>query len=202
MTDPNDVASVQKALRQIGWPLALTGVLDFATHYAIACFQQGWTPENLLVDGWAGPMTCPALDACLYYGGHASAHFRFAEFASHGDDWIRVNRTLLRGLEKYRTLLSPGGVLVVSGYRDPAYNAAQGGASNSQHLYGSACDLVPVATFEQVKALGVFSGIGYDEVTRQVRHVDTRGLDGAPATTPGTPAAPSWWTYPHGGAGS
>lgn len=84
----------------------------------------------------------------------------------------------------------------MSGYRDPIYNRKVGGATNSQHLYGSGSDLQPVASVAAVRNLGVFSGIGYQERTGLVRHVDVRGQDGAPATTPGTPQHPTIWKYP------
>jgi uncharacterized protein YcbK (DUF882 family) len=36
-----------------------------------------------------------------------------------------------------------------------------GGAKSSQHLYGAAADVARVAKTAQVKAFGVFNGIGY-----------------------------------------
>src|SRR5688500_13996090 len=65
--------------------------------------------------------------------------FRFTEFASKGNGWIRVHRELVRGLEEYRELVD-GPVVVVSGYRDKAHNTKVGGAPSSQHLYGNAVD--------------------------------------------------------------
>lgn len=193
---PGDVRSIQTALVAIGWPLKVDGQLGPMTHQAVVDFQHGWTPTNLELDGFAGPITCDALNYCAVVGGAASAHFRYREFASKGNGWIKVNRTLLRGLEKLRAASYPGGLRIVSGYRDPAYNARTAGAAdNSQHMYGAACDLDELATFEQVKRLGVFSGIGVQRSNGKVRHVDVRGQDGAPATTPGTPASPALWFY-------
>lgn len=55
--------------------------------------------------------------------------------------WVqRRLRVLAVQLERMRKEL--GGTLnVLSGYRCPAYNAAIGGASKSQHMYGRAADL-------------------------------------------------------------
>lgn len=192
---PDNVRSVQEALVQIGWPLALDGDYGSVTHQAVADFQKGWTPTNLVVDGWAGPVTCDALNFCVAVGGHCSPHFTYREFKSKGNGWIRVNRTLVRALEKYRAVLEPGGLSITSGYRDPTYNRKVGGATNSQHLYGSASDLQARHRPDEVRKLGVFSGIGIVRATGLVLHVDVRGQDGAPATTPGTRAAPTIWFY-------
>lgn len=45
-------------------------------------------------------------------------------------------------LEDVRSLFGGASVTVTSGYRPPAVNAAVGGVSNSQHLYGAAADIL------------------------------------------------------------
>lgn len=193
---PSDVRSIQQALHDLGWPIAVDGALGDQTHRAVADFQHGWTPTNLVVDGFAGPITCDALNFSLSIGGHASPHFTYREFSSKGNGWIKVNRTLLRALEKLRAAHYPAGLTIVSGYRDPAYNRSlDAAASNSQHQYGAAADVPVRIPLASVRRLGVFSGIGYVKATGLVLHVDVRGQDGAPATTPGTPSSPSLWTY-------
>ena len=68
-----------------------------------------------------------------------------------------------------------------------------GGATSSQHLHGNACDIEAVLPTAKVQALGVFSGIGYQQQTGLVRHVDVRHV--GPNTTGGTLASPTEWVY-------
>ena len=52
--------------------------------------------------------------------------------------WDRLLATFNRIREAHGSALQ-----VVSGYRDPVYNAKIGGAKQSQHMLGAACDVVP-----------------------------------------------------------
>ena len=71
-----------------------------------------------------------------------SPHFRLAEFASKdGSDKVLVDDDLVFLLEQIREAAG-GAVTINSGYRSPAHNAAVGGVSSSQHLYGRAADIV------------------------------------------------------------
>ena len=76
---------------------------------------------------------------------------------------------------------------VISGYRDRAHNKKVGGAGISLHTYaekklrgyrlgGTAADLSRRLNLKlnDVKALRIFSGIGYLEKTKRVTHVDVR----------------------------
>jgi zinc D-Ala-D-Ala carboxypeptidase len=187
--------TLQKNLQRIGWPIAADGDYGPATAQAVADFQNGYGRGGirLAVDGKYGPKTAAAMGLCLQENGRLSAHFYFREFASKGNGWIRVHWSLPTALEIYRAVLSPGGVTVVSGYRDPAHNRAIGGASNSQHLYGTACDLNPVATVNSVINLHQFSGIEYRS-GHMVYHVDTRHA-GPNNTTRSTVYNPSLFTW-------
>jgi uncharacterized protein YcbK (DUF882 family) len=147
----------------------------------------------LRVDGVAGPATFKAIQHSLANGGRASKNFFFREFASKGNGWISVDRDLIKGLEKYRKKVG-GPVGVLSGHRDPAHNKRVGGASVSQHLYGTAADIPGVLSDDQVKALRVFSGIGYNASTGKVAHVDVRHA-GPNNTTAASPANPTAWVY-------
>jgi GH25 family lysozyme M1 (1,4-beta-N-acetylmuramidase) len=188
------VKDVQRALRAIGWPIADDGDLGDATTEAIADFQRGYALMPLRVSGRPGPKTNAALRECVANGGRCSEHFAFAEFRSKGNGWIKVDRALLLGLERYRKAVG-GPVEIVSAYRDPEHNEAVGGAPSSQHLFGNAAD-VPFALHRvQVRALRVFSGIGYQEGSDLVRHVDVRHR--GPNTTGGTLANPTEWVYTH-----
>ena len=70
-------------------------------------------------------------------------------------------------------------LVINSGYRCQKRNKAVGGASNSQHLYGTAADIkVPVGwTVPQFAQVAI--EVGFDGVGRYIRqgfiHVDVRG---------------------------
>lgn len=168
-------AEIEAILHKIGWP-------DFdKTHTftdAVEAFQAGWTfgderGRDLAVDGDVGDNTLFALGECIDNGGKCSPHFTFREFAAHQvNGWILVNRTLVRALEVLRGhFYKKKGLTVISGFRDPKHNP---GVRNSQHLFGNGADVPPVATAEQVAALKVFSGIGFNPNNGLVVHVDTR----------------------------
>lgn len=168
--------------------MQVDGVFGPQTRAAVRDFQRGYTFEALGSSGRAGPKTRAALRACVADGGRCSEHFRFREFRSKGDGWIKVDSALVRGLERYRSLLGKP-VTIVSGYRDPAHNAAVGGASSSQHLFGNAADIPPALPLARVRDLRAFSGIGVDARTGLVRHVDVRHR--GPNPTGGTLANPT-----------
>lgn len=184
---------VQAHLRQLGWPIRVDGRFGPQTFAAVRDFQRGFAfGRPLRVDGHAGPVVWRALDLALERGGRTSPHFRFREFKSRGNGWIKVARSLVLGLEAYRELV--GGPFPFAAYRDPLHNAKVGGVPDSQHLFGNAADLMrTVATLDQVKKLRRFSGIGVQRATGKVRHVDVRHV--GPNTTRGTTTNPTIWFY-------
>jgi zinc D-Ala-D-Ala carboxypeptidase len=174
-----DVKAVQRQLLSIGFPIVVDG--DWGPHSiaALKAFQLGWNPMPtdgyswLTVDGQYGPLTARALALSVYTGGLCSAHFRWREFACKHCGEISVNRVLLQALEVIRTKYFPNGMNVVSGYRCRAHNVSIGGATNSQHIWGTACDIDPVMTLQQCKDLHLVSGIEYRK-DGHVYHVDVR----------------------------
>lgn len=193
-------ADVPAALKRLGW--RIRDDRDLAR--AAADFQRGYALPGrpaLLVDGKAGPKTRTELAQSLarLNAGQptASRSFSYAEFGcgcrGRYPDCarIRVHRELLLGLEEYRDAAG-GPVAVVSGYRCDRHNAAVGGASSSQHLYGAAVDLRYQLKVAAVERLRAFSGIGHKGGL--VRHVDVRHVSGN-NTTAGTPARPTKWKY-------
>jgi len=130
-----------------------------------------------------------------------SAHFSAGEMACRHCGEVRALPELLEGLERLRSAhYATTGLVVVSAYRCRTHNAAVGGAAVSQHRYGAAADVPMVATLDQVQALGVFSGIGWQWVgrlgrrRRLVRHVDVRHASPVNPTS-GSVARPSTWQY-------
>lgn len=79
----------------------------------------------------------------------ASTHFRWAEFDSHDGTPLPVAmkpsiRHLCLGvLEPLREAWRHP-IMIVSGWRSPAWNARVGGADKSQHVEGTAADIRPL----------------------------------------------------------
>jgi hypothetical protein len=195
------MSDVKTGLRTLGWRVDRPARLA----QAVKDFQRGWNLGTALTVGSAGPATRAALELSLSRKAAGkpdfSANFSAHEFACACDGEfsdcrrIWVNRRLVRAAEKYRTLVGP--FTPERGCRCPGQNRRVNGRGKSQHLYGNALD-VPVyaVSLGQVKALGVFSGIGlYDAPggKRVPRHVDVRHI--GPNTTNGTVRSPTTWDY-------
>lgn len=109
-----------------------------------------------------------------------SPHFKLSEMAcKDGSDKVLYSTELMAKLEELRAY---GGftVSINSGYRTPAHNRKIGGASRSQHVLGTAADIVvrkngSVVNTKKVcclcQSLG-FKGIGY--ISTNAIHVDMR----------------------------
>lgn len=169
-------------LRKLGWRVTSSKSLT----QAIKDFQRGYTRRSLKVDGVCGNKTLAAIIQSSSYrsknkvGGTASRNFDFKEFRCKcGGRYkncrrIWVDRRLIVAMEKLRRTHYRSGMVVISGCRCQGHNKAVGGASSSQHTRGTACDITPVATLPRVRALRVFSGLGYARSNNRVCHVDVR----------------------------
>lgn len=70
-----------------------------------------------------------------------SYNFKVKEFAcKDGSDVIFISPELIEILQKIRNHFGKA-VHINSGYRTPSYNKKVGGATYSQHLYGTAADI-------------------------------------------------------------
>lgn len=110
--------------------------------------------------------------------GKVSKHFPVREFASKdGADKVLIDDDLVKLLENIREAAGGKAVTINSGYRSPEHNAAVGGVSNSQHVKGTAADIVVAdtdpLTVGQIAEyyLNTKGGIG---VYKSFTHVDTR----------------------------
>lgn len=110
--------------------------------------------------------------------GKVSKHFRVREFASKdGADKVLIDDDLVALLEDIREAAGGKAITINSGYRSPEHNAAVGGVSNSQHVKGTAADIVVEGTdpltVGQIAEhfLNKKGGIG---VYQTFTHVDTR----------------------------
>lgn len=113
-----------------------------------------------------------------------SDHFTLGEIASKdGADKVLYDTELLAMWETVREMLGGDGrctIGVNSWYRTPEHNRARGGASNSQHIYGTAADMVVYQNGKIVDArliccllqdLG-FPGVAY--ISPRAVHSDNR----------------------------
>lgn len=107
--------------------------------------------------------------------GDLSAHFSRSEFACKGTSHsahAAVSPHLVQHLERLRALKGGRPLRIVSGVRCAKHNAAVGGASRSQHLYGTGADIPEgYATVADAARAG-FTGIGSKGVWAV--HVDVR----------------------------
>lgn len=104
-------------------------------------------------------------------------NFKVKEFAcKDGTDEILIDTQLMWLLQYIRDIYGKP-VTINSAYRTPAHNKKVGGATNSQHVYGRAADIVVkgVTSSEVYKTadrIVTFGGVGkYNTFI----HVDTRG---------------------------
>lgn len=162
-------------------------IADWGFEDGVADFQIAFAWHDIAVDGDAGPETAEAVLKVIAEGGRLSPHFEMDEFRSRGNGKVKCHRELLRALERAREVVGP--IVIVSGYRDPDYNAWVGGAKNSQHLYGTAADV----RFDLAVANEVgYSGIG--TCGDLCLHADVRHA-GPNNTTGATVRAPTYWAY-------
>ena len=129
--------------------------------------------------------------------GDITPHFSRSEFAlteakarrygfsaaEYPQEWVETRlRPLCRALEVLRERLGGPKIVVISGYRTPAYNTAINGAQDSQHMAGRAADIKVQGVhpdrvadmIEELYHIGAIEigGVGrYDTFT----HIDVRG---------------------------
>lgn len=170
-----DVTELQ--IRVAGWAaasasktrVAVDGVFGAGTKGAVQRFQRGY---GLGVDGVVGPATQAKLNALESSDG-STAHFNFSEFHSKDGSGfnngkvsatqVKANvRRLMYKLEAVRRKAGDRPIRINSGFRSINHNRNVGGASNSQHMYGIAADIV-------------ISGLS---VTSVMNHAKTSGFSG------------------------
>jgi len=108
-----------------------------------------------------------------------SEHFDDAEFKCKCGkcEGLPISDALVDLLEDMRAHFGGKPIHINSGYRCPAHNASVGGAAHSQHLLGTAADVVvegisPAVVYAWADAVNENGGVGrYITFT----HVDVRG---------------------------
>ena len=186
-----DVRQLQ--IRVSGYPgynarLSLDGSYGPATKAAVTRFQQAY---GLGADGIAGSQTFTKIYA-LQDDDCTPVNFSYAELNRCNSDWsggavsastAKFNaRVTMWKLQAMRHALGDAPISVSSGFRSYACNNAAGGASNSQHLYGTAADLTgshslcTLAKQARYHGFGGIFGPGYPG------HNDHTHLDGRSST--------------------
>jgi len=185
-----ELKEAQEILNSHGFPTGKPdGKYDSYMREGLQHFQQA-TTRAIITAGGLGPREV----AAIKYLPKLSPHFSVSEVRSKGNGNCYIRSTLLHGLESLRTIIGRP-IVLVNGYRDPVENKRVGGASRSLHMWGLAVDIssrvvnVPLA---EMKALGLFSGIGVNRSTGLSSHLDMRHLTGYHKATPRNPSV---WFY-------
>jgi len=109
---------------------------------------------------------------------HLTPNFTCNEFACQcGCGYDDVDMRLVQGLQLLRDKLGRK-IHIISGCRCPSHNQAEGGATYSQHLLGTAVDIavagIPIREVCRVAmTIPAFKGFGLDE-QRCMLHLDVR----------------------------
>ena len=106
-----------------------------------------------------------------------SANFNLREFICTHCGVAKVDPELIRRLQIARDRIGRP-IVVTSGYRCPTHNRAVGGAANSQHLYGTAADVMATRItiqelYDVLESLFPDGGVG---IYQGHVHVDVRGI--------------------------
>ena len=185
----------QKILRDAGFPILVDGVWGKWSRRALAdaCRGFAWPKSRT---GFSPPRPGGRLSKrrmrmlrwIEMHDSKCSLHFRYTEFKCKGntrgmtrkeDNWIRVSKALVKRLEKYTAAF--GKPTIISACRSTRYNTAVGGATLSQHRYAwvprlisYAADINPTQSVAKVRKVWGIGGIGFNQSSGNVSHVDTR----------------------------
>jgi zinc D-Ala-D-Ala carboxypeptidase len=200
-----DVKALQ--IRIAGWYPAtdqtyfpIDGSYGAPTAEAVAAFEEFY---GLPVDGVADPEVFAILDELEDDDG-STAHFEWSEFTQHESSNCsakanayagtfdggmssphRVASNVKRMMWRLEAIRAKGGdnpVAINSGFRSVAYNSCIGGASASQHMYGTAADnrvagitnrkARSLAKASQVHGIGCYSSLSHNHFDLRIDNPD------------------------------
>ena len=174
-------------------------VYDAQTHWAVAKFEKHY---GLPVDGLAGPEVFKVLER-LEDADRSTANFDYSEFWQNRSsacsrkansfagsfeggkvpEWLvkRNVRALMWRLEAIRAKAGNKPIGINSGFRSVAYNACIGGATLSQHMFGTAVDTRIVgatnrrqrdlARASQVHGIGCYSSLSHNHLDLRMYNI-------------------------------
>jgi hypothetical protein len=154
----------------------------------VTSFQEAFAAWDLDVDGGLGPKTAEAVKHLVDAGGNLTEHFRLDEFRCTHCGRARVNRELVRALERLRSEVGPLGSF--SSYRCEQHEIEAAKATPGQHTYGTAWDPRPYIPLSATAGKG-FSGRGHTGADSGIAsHLDVRHAGPANVTgsSPDQPA--------------
>lgn len=204
---PGDVSSEVKQLenRIAGWfPKTDQTVFDIderydsSTRWAVKKFQKHY---GLQVDGIAGPAVFKVLDKLEDSDG-STAHFDYTEFwqkkssgcskkansyaGTFGGGEVsatQVKRNVTKLMWRLEAVRAKGGdnaIGINSGFRSVSYNDCLGGASLSQHMYGTAADTKmagvsnrrqrDIARGSQTHGIGCYSTLSHNHLDLRIQN--------------------------------
>lgn len=176
----NGIAEVQKLLNSHGYSCTVDGKFGDITERKVKQFQSA---NGLAVDGIVGPVTMGELRKPMKVVNFKPREFYCKCGNCEGLPSEGVDNNLLQLLERIRAEVNnkypaptPRRIIIISGYRCPTHNKNEGGAKNSQHLYGKAADIkADGISAEQLgpicDRLNPNGGVGFGN---NIVHVDTR----------------------------
>lgn len=119
----------------------IEGNVDMNYCYGELPKQEKETEEKAVEVNTAGKISVNYYSKAKEGNVKLSANFKAKEFACNdGSDPIFISPSLVEVLQKIRSHFGKA-VNINSGYRTPTYNKKVGGATYSQHLYGTAADI-------------------------------------------------------------
>lgn len=165
---------IQKYLNKFNAGLTVDGILGTKSNFWIKGIQYA---GGLTTDGIFGSKTLAYAKTIVNKTNKNTVHFSQSEFNCHccgSNCGIHINLLIL--LESIRYYFKKS-ITITSGYRCESHNEAVDGASNSQHLYGTAGDIKvsgisPSKVYDLANDMNVLGGVGsYSTFI----HVDSRG---------------------------
>jgi len=177
----NDVKELQNKLIDLGFYLGKSAADGYFGNYTFDAVEGVQSAKGLAVNGKTDQATINAINDLSKLSGKIDvAHFKQSDFKCKCCGKLPPNgikTSLLLRLESLRAKCGNEKISITSGYRCPSHNASVGGVSSSQHIQGTAADIVISSTSPSTaasKAETIFENGGLGRYKTFI-HVDVRG---------------------------